>query len=94
MPDRITIVSDFYRGGSEDGRLSRTRRGQLEYFVTMYYIHRFAPVRANVLELGAESRVNSPGSVGANWQWRMRPDAIDRDVTKKLREVTHRYRRD
>ena len=53
MPDRITIVSDFYRGGSEDGRLSRTRRGQLEYFVTMYYIHRFAPVRANVLELGA-----------------------------------------
>jgi 4-alpha-glucanotransferase len=48
----------------------------------------------DVLELGAESRVNSPGSVGANWQWRMLPDAVSKDVTKKLREVTHRYRRD
>lgn len=53
MPDRITIVSDFYRGGSEDGRLLRTRRGQLEYYVTMHYIHRFAIEGANVLEVGA-----------------------------------------
>ncbi len=53
MPDRVNIISEFYRGGGEDERLIRTRRGQLEYYVTMYYIHRFAPVRANVLEIGA-----------------------------------------
>ncbi len=53
MPDRITIVSDFYRSVDEDGRLKRTRRGQLEYCVTMHYIRRFAREGAKILELGA-----------------------------------------
>ena len=53
MPDRIEIISGFYRSADEDGRLLRTRRGQLEYDVTMHCIHRFAGEGANVLELGA-----------------------------------------
>ncbi len=53
MPDRIAIVSDFYRGVDEDGRLIRSRHGQLEHFVTMHYIRRFAREGAKILELGA-----------------------------------------
>lgn len=54
MGDRIQIINSFYDGKySEDGRLLRSRHGQLEYLTTMHYIHRFVPVPANILEVGA-----------------------------------------
>ncbi len=53
MATRKEIVSSFYEKYDESGRLQRSRHGQLEYAVTMEYIHRFAPERARVLELGA-----------------------------------------
>ena len=53
MENRIDIVSGFYEKCDEDGRLLRSRHGQLEHFVTMHYIHRFAHEGAKVLELGA-----------------------------------------
>ena len=51
--DRKEIVSRFYDATDEDGRLQRTRHGQLEYRTTMAYIHRYAPARSKVLEVGA-----------------------------------------
>ena len=51
--DRKEIVSRFYDATDEDGRLQRTRHGQLEYRTTMAYIHRFAQKGAKVLEIGA-----------------------------------------
>ena len=53
----------------------------------------FVAQMQDVLELGADSRMNSPGTLGSNWQWRMLPGAIDKELTKKLREYTHTYRR-
>jgi SAM-dependent methyltransferase len=50
---RKEIVSSFYSQTDEDGRLQRTRHGQLEYLTTMSYIHRFAQTGAKVLEIGA-----------------------------------------
>ena len=51
--NRKEIVSSFYNQTDEDGRLQRTRHGQLEYLTTMNYIHRFANRGSNVLEIGA-----------------------------------------
>jgi len=48
----------------------------------------------DVLELPGWSRMNSPGTAEGNWQWRMKPGAIDGTLTRKLRHVTHTYRRD
>ena len=48
----------------------------------------------DVLELPGWSRMNSPGTSEGNWQWRMKPDAITAALTRKLRRVTHTYRRD
>ena len=42
MSTREEIVSDFYGKYDEETRLERSRRGQLEYFTTMEYIHRYA----------------------------------------------------
>ncbi len=47
----------------------------------------------DVLELDAWARMNAPGSLGGNWQWRMAPDALTKELAKKLREYTHLYRR-
>ena len=53
MSARKEIVSGYYDQYDEDGRLSRTRHGQLEYYTTMTYIHRYAAKGSKVLEVGA-----------------------------------------
>ena len=53
MPDRKEFISGFYDRADEDSRLLRTRHGQLEYAVTMHYIHRYSAPGARVLEVGA-----------------------------------------
>lgn len=53
MSRRIEIVSSFYDGIDEDGRLNRSRHGQLEFITTMSYIHRYAKKGAKILEIGA-----------------------------------------
>ena len=50
---REEIVSSFYNQTDEDGRLQRTRHGQLEYRTTMHYIHRYVHAGSKVLEIGA-----------------------------------------
>ena len=50
---RKDMLSRFYGESDENGRLGRSRHGQLEYLTTMAYIHRYAPRRARVLEVGA-----------------------------------------
>lgn len=53
MTERKEILSWFYNQIDEDSRLQRTRQGQLEYHMTMAYIHRFLKDKAKVLEIGA-----------------------------------------
>ena len=51
--ERTEMISAFYGTINEDDRLSKSRRGQLEYFITMHYIHRFLKDGDSVLEIGA-----------------------------------------
>jgi len=53
MSTRKEIVSSFYNQIDEDGRLGKTRHGQLEYHTTMAYIHRYAHEGSKILEVGA-----------------------------------------
>jgi len=53
----------------------------------------FVAQMQDVLELGADARMNTPGSAQGNWTWRMLPDAITPEITKKLRTYTERYGR-
>lgn len=53
MNSRVEIINEFYQQINEDNRLTNTRRGQLEYAVTLHYIQRFAEPGAKVLEVGA-----------------------------------------
>lgn len=53
MNTREEIINSFYSQIDEDSRLQSTRHGQLEYFTTMHYIHRFTSEKSKVLEVGA-----------------------------------------
>ncbi|QFJ55376.1 GNAT family N-acetyltransferase [Pseudobutyrivibrio xylanivorans] len=50
---RQEIVSDFYTDYNEETRLERSRHGQLEYAITMEYVHRYLGTDAKILEVGA-----------------------------------------
>lgn len=47
----------------------------------------------DLLELGGECRMNTPGTQCGNWVWRMLPDAISPALSKKLRRCTETFRR-
>ena len=53
MSTRKEMITSFYGQYDEDGRTITSRHGQLEYYTTMSYIHRYAAKQSKVLEVGA-----------------------------------------
>lgn len=51
--ERTEMINQFYGQIHEDDRLLKSRQGQLEYRITMNYIHRFLKNGDRVLEIGA-----------------------------------------
>ena len=47
----------------------------------------------DVLDLGSEARMNTPGSTKANWAWRLRADQLDPEHADCLAELTTTYGR-
>ena len=42
----------------------------------------------DVLGLGSECRMNRPGTLKGNWEWRLRPDQMTEDVGSRLKDLT------
>jgi 4-alpha-glucanotransferase len=47
----------------------------------------------DVLDLGSEARINTPGAAEGNWAWRVRPDQLDPARAACLAELTALYGR-
>lgn len=47
----------------------------------------------DILNLGKESRMNRPSTIGGNWEWRMRTEDLTQDKKDFLRKVTKLYQR-
>ncbi len=47
----------------------------------------------DVMELGIDARMNTPGLVGKNWQWRALPGSYTKKLAKKLRHEMALYSR-
>jgi len=41
----------------------------------------------DLLGLGSEARLNEPGTVTGNWEWRVEPEALTDDLAERLREL-------
>ena len=53
----------------------------------------FVAQMQDYLGLGSEARMNTPGILGGNWQWRMLPGQITEDLTKRIARMTSLYGR-
>ena len=53
----------------------------------------FVAQMQDYLALGKEARMNTPGILGGNWQWRMEKNAVTRELTKKIADYTVLYGR-
>lgn len=51
-------------------------------------------VMQDLLQLDNSARMNLPGTVGNNWDWRIKPDAINEELKEKLLKLTQTYFRD
>jgi 4-alpha-glucanotransferase len=47
----------------------------------------------DVLALGSEARMNTPGVATGNWGWRLPPDAFRPELAARLRELVLLYDR-
>jgi 4-alpha-glucanotransferase len=47
----------------------------------------------DVLGLGSEARMNTPGTSKGNWRWQLRPGQLTRDHAERLGELTERHGR-
>jgi hypothetical protein len=47
----------------------------------------------DVLGLGSEARMNQPATLAGNWRWRYRPEMLDPDAARRLKELTELYAR-
>lgn len=45
------------------------------------------------LELGSEARINTPSTLGYNWEWRMKKEAFSRELAEKIRRMCKLYGR-
>ena len=45
------------------------------------------------LELGNEARINTPSTMGSNWQWRLVPGQLTDQLADRIRSLTELYQR-
>ena len=47
----------------------------------------------DVLQLGSEARMNTPGEAGGNWGWRFREEQLESWLAPALAELAENYNR-
>jgi 4-alpha-glucanotransferase len=47
----------------------------------------------DILNLGADARMNTPGKAEGNWGWRYRPEALNSEYSIRLRDLVMIYGR-
>lgn len=47
----------------------------------------------DILELGSEARMNTPGTLGGNWEWRYKDGDLTQELVDKLKKITEIYMR-
>ena len=47
----------------------------------------------DLLGLGSSARMNTPSTLGGNWQWRARPEAMNARLARRLHQETAIYQR-
>lgn len=87
-PDEVALATEYLglndREGFNWGLLRGGMASAAELFVAQLQ---------DYLELGAEARMNTPGFLGGNWQWRLLPGQLTPRLTQRIAAMTKRYGR-
>ena len=64
----------------------------IEFAYASYSRFAILPMQ-DVLKLDSRSRMNTPGTVGTNWKWRLKPDYQLNGEADKLKALCNKYKR-
>ena len=88
-PEDVAMACDYLGIKSDEDFVWGFIRGGMSSIANL-----FVAQMQDYLELGSESRMNIPGVLGGNWQWRLLPGQVTPELTKRLAAMTHLYGRD
>lgn len=87
-PEELALAKRYLGLNEEEGFHWGMIRGGMGSVANL-----FVAQMQDLLGLGAESRMNTPGTLGCNWQWRLLPGQITPELREKLAEMTRMYGR-
>lgn len=87
-PEEIALATDYLGLNQREGFNWGILRGGMACASEL-----FVAQLQDYLELGAPSRMNTPGILGGNWQWRLLPGQLTPALTRRVAAMTKRYGR-
>ncbi|MGN0071918.1 MAG: 4-alpha-glucanotransferase [Atopobiaceae bacterium] len=88
-PEDVAMACEYLGIKSDDDFVWGFIRGGMSSVANL-----FVAQMQDYLELGSESRMNIPGVLGGNWQWRLLPGQASPELIQRLAAMTHLYGRD
>ena len=88
-PEDVAMACDYLGIKSDEDFVWGFIRGGMSSIANL-----FVAQMQDYLELGSESRMNIPGVLGGNWQWRLLPGQASPELIQRLAAMTHLYGRD
>lgn len=87
-PEDIAMAIKYLGLNEEEGFHWGILRGGMSSVAEL-----FVAQMQDFLGLGAEARMNTPSTLGGNWQWRLTEGQITEELTAKIAEMTRLYGR-
>ncbi len=87
-PEDIAMAIKYLGLNEEEGFHWGILRGGMSSVAEL-----FVAQMQDFLGLGAEARMNTPSTLGGNWQWRLKEGQITEELTAKIAEMTRLYGR-
>ena len=86
--DDVAFADEYLGLNDAEGRNIGMIRGGMSSVAVL-----FVAQLQDWLNTGAESRINTPGVLGENWKWRLRPGQLPAALPKKIARMTWAYGR-
>ncbi len=87
-PEDVAFAKLYLGLNEEEGLCRGMLRGGMGSVAEL-----FIACMQDYLETDADTRINTPGTLGENWRWRMRADALNDALAEDIAAMTKRYGR-
>ncbi len=88
LPEELDSMAKYFGLNHEEGYIRGILRGGMGSTAKL-----FVSQLQDWLGLGEDSRINTPGTLGGNWTWRVLPEELTEGLSDTIFELTDRYDR-